>query len=275
MKSKTSNPYYHIFYWIFVVLILTLVFGRSWGSKIHAFYYISLLLPVVMGTSYFFNYYLVPFYLLKKKYFWFILYFFYTLIISLYIEIIVLTFSFIYLVNFKIGKMGPHAFDTLLLAILLYMVVFLGSFLLMIQQFNDSQKEINNLKDEKDKMKSSFLELISNRKTIRIPYKNILFIESLADYIKVNSIKGEEFLSKEKISAIEKRLPDIFLRIHRSFIVNTEKITSFNYEEVQLEGVILKIGRSYKKLVLNKIRSANSLMTLIILLIILNPLINQ
>ena len=257
MKSKISNPYYHVFYWIFVVFILTLVFGRSWGSKLEAFYYISFLLPVVIGTSYFFNYYLVPVFLLKKKYFRFGLYFFYTLIISLYLEIIVLTFSFIYLVNFNIGKMGPNSSDTLLLAILMYMVVFLSSSLLMTQQLSDSHKEINILREDKEKMRKPFLELISNRKTIRIPYDNILFIESLADYIKVNSTKEGEVISKEKISNIEKRLPEIFLRIHRSFIVNTEKITRFNYNDVEIESVILNIGRSYKKQVLHQLKLAN------------------
>lgn len=258
MKSKISNPYYHIVYWIFVAVILTLVFGRSWGSNLEAFYYISLLLPVIMGTSYFFNYYLVPAFLLKKKYFKFGLYFFYTLIISLYLEIIVLTFSFIYLVNFNLGNMGSNSRDTLLLAILMYMIVFLSSFLLIVQQLSESHTAIKMLKEDKEKDEKSFLELISNRKSVRIPYSDILFIESLADYIKVNSIKDGEVISKEKISSLEKRLPGIFLRIHRSFIINSLKINSFDYNSVEIEGNILNIGRSYKKRVLPQLKNIKS-----------------
>lgn len=247
MKSKFSNPYVHILFWIIVLVILTAVFGRSWGNGLPAFYFISLLLPVVMGTSYFFNYYLVPQYLLKKKYFWFALYFFYTLVVSLYLEMLVLTFSFIYLANYDLGQMGPNSSDTLLLAVVLYMVVFFSSFLLMVQQLFESHRELEELKTEKNKMEKPFLELTSNRKLVRIPYENIIYIESLADYIKVHSIGKKEISSKEKISALEEKLPDFFIRIHRSFIVNREKVTRFNNNEIELDERILTIGRSYKK----------------------------
>jgi DNA-binding LytR/AlgR family response regulator len=53
-------------------------------------------------------------------------------------------------------------------------------------------------------------------------------------------------VSKEKISNIASRLPDIFLRIHRSFIVNTDKIKEASYDEVRVDDVRLNIGRSYR-----------------------------
>jgi hypothetical protein len=230
------------------------VFGKSWGNRIAAFYFISLLLPVVMGTSYFFNYYLVPRFLLTRKYAWFALYFFYTLVVSLYLEMLVLIFSFIYLANFKLTQMDPHSSDTILLAVVLYMVVFFCSFSLMVQQLFESHRELEELKTEKKKMEKPFLELISNRKLVHIPYENIIYIESLADYIKVHTISKEEFSSKEKIGALEESLPDLFIRIHRSFIVNREKVIRFNNNELELGEVILTIGRSYKKHVLPKLK---------------------
>ncbi len=60
MKRKSSNPYLHVAYWMVVILTLTLVFGLSWGNNLAAFYFVSMLLPIVLGTSYFFNYILVP-----------------------------------------------------------------------------------------------------------------------------------------------------------------------------------------------------------------------
>ena len=61
----------------------------------------------------------------------------------------------------------------------------------------------------------------------------------MADYINIHLDDGEEVSSKEKISHIEKELPDSFIRIHRSFIVNKEKITSFNREEMLLGEIEL------------------------------------
>ncbi len=255
MKSKISNPYFHIIFWIIILIILTSVFGRSWGNGMPAFYFISMLLPVVMGTSYFFNYYLVPYFLLKKKYFWFGLYFIYTLVVSLYLEMLVLIFSFIYLANFDLGQMGPNSSDALLLAVVLYMVVFFSSFLLMVQQLFDSRRELETLKTEKKKMEKPFIELISNRKSVRIPCENIIYIESLADYIKVHLTAPEEIISKEKISVLEEKLPEFFVRIHRSFIVNRQKIIRFNNSEVELGTTILSIGRSYKKQALLRLKS--------------------
>lgn len=257
MKSKISNPYYHILFWLVVAIILSLFFGKSWRNGLQAFYFISMLLPVVMGTSYFFNYFLVPQFLLKRKYFWFALYFCYTVVVSLYLEMLVLTFSFIYLANFEMAQMGPNSSDIILLAVVMYLVVFFSSFLLMVQQLFERNQELEVLKAEKKKMEKPFLELVSNRKTVQIPYESIIYIESLADYIKVHSIGQEEIISKEKISVLEQELPEFFVRIHRSFIVNRQNVIRFSNREVELGAANLSIGRSYKKQALLKLKSDN------------------
>ena len=118
----------------------------------------------------------------------------------------------------------------------------------MVRQINEDRLIIQKLVAEKNLMKKPFLEIISNRKIAKIPYSDIVYIESLSDYIRVNSTK-DQIVSKEKISILASRLPDIFLRIHRSFIINKERIKSFSYDEVVLEDIILTIGRSYRKVV--------------------------
>jgi DNA-binding LytR/AlgR family response regulator len=167
---------------------------------------------------------------------------------------LVLFLSFIYLANFEMEQMGPNSSNILLLAVVLYLVVFGGSFLLTLQQLFESYKEIEEMKAEKMKKEKSFLELTSNRKTVQIPYENIVFIESLTDYIKVHSSSQEEIISKEKISVLEEKLPEFFVRIHRSFIVNSQKIIRFNNNEVELKTDVLSIGRTYKKQALSKLK---------------------
>jgi hypothetical protein len=246
MNKKSKNPFYHIGYWILIILVLTLVFGLSWGNNTAAFFFISMLLPIVLGTSYFFNYVLVPRYYITKKYVRFAIYTLYTVIISLYLEMIVLLFSLIYLVNFSFKSLSPNASDTILLAVILYLLVFIGSFLLMVNQIKENRQLIQQLLDENEKMKKSFLEIISNRKITKIPYDDIVYIESLSDYIKVVTVK-DQIVSKEKISNLSSRLPDIFLRIHRSFIINKERIKNISFDEVMVDDVLLTIGRSYRK----------------------------
>lgn len=254
MIKKSGNPLYHILYIGFVILILTIVFGLSWGNKIAAFYFVSMLLPIVLGTSYFFNYFLVPSYYLKKKYFRFGLYTFYTMVVSVYLEMIVLLFAFVYLVHFNFQHISPNASDSILLAVILYLLVILGSLLLMARQIKEKQMVIKLLLEEQKKREQGALELTSNRKKVKIPYSDIIFIESLSDYIKVNTLEGE-IVSKEKISHLNNRLPGSFLRIHRSFIVNTEKVKSFSYNEVLVGNTNLNIGRSYRRMVKEKLKN--------------------
>lgn len=245
MKLKSVNPYYHISYWALVMLTLTLVFGMSWGNNVAAFYFISMLTPIVLGTSYFFNYVLVPRFYLQKKRFKFGLYCFYTIIVSLYLELMALLVAFVCFGNFSFESLGPNASDTVLMAVILYLLVFVGSLLLMVQQVKESQQEIKRLLEEQEKMKVAHLEIVSNRKKTIIPYEEIVYIESLVDYINVNTCNGA-VVSKEKISKLAERLPDVFLRIHRSFIINKNKVQSFTYNEVILDGHTLTIGRSYR-----------------------------
>jgi len=258
MNIKSSNPYLHILYWILVIVVLTLVFGRSWGNNTAAFYFVSMLIPIVLGTSYFFNYVLVPRFYLKKKYVKFGLYTFYTLVVSLYLESIVIMFSFIYLGNFNFQTLGPYASDTLLFAVVLYLLVFLGSFLLMARQIKENKQFIHQLLEEKEKRKKSFLEVMSDRKIAKIPYEDIIYIESMSDYIQINTINSQ-IVSKEKISKLYSRLPDMFLRIHRSFIINKNRIRSFSSGEVVVDDVHLNIGRSYRQQVKESLTGKQSL----------------
>lgn len=248
MIKKSKNPYYHIAYWIFVLLVLSRTFGFSWGNKTAAFFFVSMLLPIVIGTSYFFNYVLVPKFYLTKRYKRFAFYTFCTAIVSVYLEMLVLVFAYVYLVNLSYENLSPNAAQITLLAVMLYLLVFIGSFLLMMRQIIENRQVIQELLDEKEKLKKSFLEIMSNRRMIKIPYNEIIYIESLSDHIKVVTI-NVAFVSKEKISRLVARLPDVFIRIHRSFIINTERIKEYSLDEVLVEGIRLNIGRSYRKVV--------------------------
>lgn len=257
MYKKTANPYYHIAYWLFVLLVLTLVFGSRWGNNSAALFFVSMLLPIVLGTSYFFNYVLVPRYYLAKRYGKFALYTFCTAITSVYLEMLVLVFSFVYMVKLDYENLNPNATQILILGFVLYLMVFVGSFLFMMNQIMENRSVIRQLLDEKEKMKNPVLEIMSNRKMTKIPYDEIIYIESLTDYIKVNTVT-DQFESKEKISNIGERLPDIFLRIHRSFIVNTNRIREVSLNELWVDDVRLNISRSYRKEVKETLKSHNS-----------------
>jgi DNA-binding LytR/AlgR family response regulator len=87
------------------------------------------------------------------------------------------------------------------------------------------------------------------KKKVKVFLDEILYIESLKEYIRVNA-KNKSVLTKFKLSQVEGLLAENnFLRIHRSFIVAKDKIESFTATEVEVGGKQLPIGRSYKELV--------------------------
>lgn len=244
MHKKLKNIHLHIAYWIFALLVLIRAFGFSWQDKTNAFYFVGMIFLIVIGTSYFFNYVLVPKFYFTKRYARFAFYTFCTAIVSVYLELLVLMFTFFCLVNLNYQSLGPDA-RPMLLAVVLYLLVFVGAFLLMMNRINENQQVIQQLLDDKEKMKKSFLEIMSNRKMTKISYDEIVYIESLSDYIKITTI-NKEIRSKEKISRLSERLPNTFLRIHRSFIINTDRIKERSLDEVLVDDIRLNIGRSYR-----------------------------
>ena len=247
------KTYQHIIFWIVVHGSLTLIFGKWFEGYVEAFYYVSLLLPVVIGTSYFFNYYLVPRYLFRRRFFLFGLYSFYMLVVSLCLELLASVIAMLLIIHFRINEAGALVTDVYTLAVILYFVVLFKSFILLIKHYYIDQGAINRLEQQQAKLEKGYITVRSNRRISRIEYDSLLYIESLADYIKIHRDNGGEVMSKVKISHIENELPESFVRIHRSFIVNTGKITSFSREEVNLGEIMLPVSRTYRSKVIARL----------------------
>lgn len=102
--------------------------------------------------------------------------------------------------------------------------------------------------EEKTAMQSSngFLYFRSERKMIKVFVDDILFIESLRDYIKIYRKNDKPLLVKQSISTLELKLPqDLFLRVHRSFIVAINKISAFTNQDIEIGQTEIPIGRVY------------------------------
>ena len=94
----------------------------------------------------------------------------------------------------------------------------------------------------------SFIYVNTNRKHIKVVFDEILFVESLKDYIKIQTYT-EAIVTKDRISEFERKLPSPFLRVHRSFIVNTAKLSAYSAHEIEIGDQKIPIGISYKKAV--------------------------
>jgi len=105
------------------------------------------------------------------------------------------------------------------------------------------QEEIQVVPD----VNTGFIYFRADRKMIKLFYDEILYIESIKDYIKIYRDGNNPLLVKQSITATEEMLPQhLFLRIHRSFIVSVSKITAFTSNDVEIQKMEIPIGRMYK-----------------------------
>jgi len=85
-------------------------------------------------------------------------------------------------------------------------------------------------------------------KFVKVEVRKILFIEAQGDYMKVNIEGGKKLLILSTMKSIENKLPQKhFLRVHRSFIVNINKISDLTENNLLIEKNIIPVGNSYRE----------------------------
>lgn len=100
----------------------------------------------------------------------------------------------------------------------------------------------------------SYLYFRVDRKMVKVFILDILYIEGFSDYVKIITT-SKTLITKQLISALEETLPkEIFIRIHRSFIISVNKINSYNADIIVIGKAELPIGRLFKQNVIRKLQ---------------------
>ena len=115
--------------------------------------------------------------------------------------------------------------------------------------FELQQKAVKQNSETADDNKKNYIYVKSDYKLIQIELNKILYIEVLKDYIKIH-LDGEErpILSLVSMRAMEEKLPaDKFIRVHRSFIVQKQKIKVIDKGRIVFGKEYIPISDSYKQ----------------------------
>ena len=94
----------------------------------------------------------------------------------------------------------------------------------------------------------SFAFFNVNKVMVKVMFDDILYVESMREYVYIH-LPETKVITKIGIGEFEKLLTKNFLRVHRSFLVNTHKITAYTAEEIFINKASIPIGTNYKKLV--------------------------
>ena len=126
------------------------------------------------------------------------------------------------------------------------------------ERFFESVQKVISIQESKnielDKPTSKdYMFVRADRKMVKINFNEILYIESLGDYLKI-FLERQTIITRETMNNINSKLPESnFIRIHRSYIVSLNGIASYTNEFIEINNKALPISRSYKETVLQKL----------------------
>lgn len=106
----------------------------------------------------------------------------------------------------------------------------------------DRTKEVSN---------QDFIFVKADKKLIKLNYEEILFIEGLKDYVMIYTDQAR-IVTLQTMKSLEEKLPEkIFVRVHRSFIVNVNKIKSIHSDDIEIliknQSRQIPIGNNYSE----------------------------
>ncbi|GAA4004741.1 LytTR family DNA-binding domain-containing protein [Hymenobacter fastidiosus] len=89
---------------------------------------------------------------------------------------------------------------------------------------------------------------------VRLHYREVLYIEALKDFTKINTTDGRTHLTLVNLKNLEEQLPPgLFVRTHRSYLINSAHIETISTLEVRVGGHALPLGHTYREQVTERI----------------------
>ncbi len=105
---------------------------------------------------------------------------------------------------------------------------------------------------ENPKIESDSIFVKKNNAVIKVKFKDILYITSEDIYCKI-ILKSDNYLVRSSLKNLLLKLPESFIRVHKSYIINFENMESFSYDNVQIGKIEIPVGRQYRDELLSRV----------------------
>lgn len=117
-------------------------------------------------------------------------------------------------------------------------------------------KAVNKTAARLDTKESTHLVVKADRRLYHIRLERIQFMEAYGDYVKIYT-DDQLIMPKETLNSIEERLPsEQFLRIHRSYLVATDRIEFMEGNLLQIGKHKIPVGQSFREILLEKLKTS-------------------
>jgi two-component system LytT family response regulator len=94
-----------------------------------------------------------------------------------------------------------------------------------------------------------YLFVKSDYKVVRISLNEIIYIEGMREYVRIHLVSGKSVMTLLSLHVLEEQLPSaIFMRVHRSYIVNLQKIMTIDHSRIIFDGKVhIPVSEQYKE----------------------------
>jgi two-component system LytT family response regulator len=124
------------------------------------------------------------------------------------------------------------------------------SFAAFLEAAQKAQKHFSlNSEQTQAKVDEEFLFMKSEHKLIRVNWKDIKYVESMREYVRIHLVNEKPIMSLMSLKKLEEKLPsDQFMRVHRSYIVNLSRITTIERSRIIFDkDVRIPVSDQYKE----------------------------
>ena len=146
---------------------------------------------------------------------------------------------------------GEYALESYEFNVIDYLLkpISLERFTRAINKLSDGRLMTLTAKDRQ--MSYDHLFIKSGTKFFKINFSEIVFIESMKDYLKIHTAE-HQLITHQTMTEMEKLLPQRqFLRVHKSFIIAVQHIKSIYGNTIEVTNASVPIGNNYKNNVMN------------------------
>lgn len=241
---QSTNSFYlfnsriatHVVFWVLYYLLFGLIWVGEEGY-LASFYLEFVLLPIRILAVYTTIYFLLPRFLLKRKFKEFLIGYGVTMLLG---GIMQRVFIHLFYEELLLNDSSTGLFNVMMLVRAIILINTTALLVLGIKLF-----QLWSIEHDKNRnLESEILEIRSNRKTHRVPLRNILFVEGLGNYVTYHLEDKSKITSYGSIKGTLQQLPDNFRRVHKSYIVNKEYIKSYDAMSIDIQDNSIPRGKS-------------------------------
>lgn len=240
---KTEDFYFfgsriatHVFFWMAYYLFFSLIWATDEGY-LASFYLEFILLPARMLAVYVTLYFLLPRFLLQRAYFRFLLGYGLTLLLA---GILQRVFIHLFYENLLLEDSSESLFSLRMLMRAIMLINTTVFFVLGIKLF---QLWVVAYEELQEPEAGDTIELRANRRVHRVVLKDILYVEGLGNYVNYFMADGTKITSYGSVKKAQELLPDNFVRVHKSYLVNKARIKSYDASNIQVSDRTVPRGK--------------------------------